>query len=93
MYNLCYKMAVLLQDNPNRFVLFPIKHDNLWQFYKKAEGSFWTAEEIDMNDDPTVCSKPSSRIPGVGEEPGSIHGGNLPERKDQAESFDIHADF
>ena len=38
-------MAVLLQDNPNRFVLFPIKHDNLWQFYKKAEGSFWTAKK------------------------------------------------
>ena len=51
MYHLYYKMAVLLQDNPNRFVLFPIQYDNLWQFYKKAEGSFWTAEEIDMNDD------------------------------------------
>jgi ribonucleoside-diphosphate reductase beta chain len=53
MYNLYYKMAVLLQDNPIRFVLFPIPHDNLWQFYKKAEGSFWTAEEIDMSGDAT----------------------------------------
>lgn len=44
-------MSQLLIDNPNRFVLFPIKHDNLFQMYKKAEASFWTAEEIDMNDD------------------------------------------
>ena len=41
----------LLDDNPNRFVLFPIKHDDIWQFYKKSEASFWTAEEIDLNQD------------------------------------------
>ena len=28
----------LLQDNPRRFVLFPISHPDIWQFYKKAEG-------------------------------------------------------
>ena len=44
-------MSELLIDNPNRFVLFPIKYDNLFKMYKKAEASFWTAEEIDMNDD------------------------------------------
>src|SRR5690606_23581301 len=38
----------ILQENPDRFVLYPIKYDDLWQFYKKAEGSFWTAEEIDL---------------------------------------------
>jgi ribonucleoside-diphosphate reductase beta chain len=32
-------------------VLFPIKHDDIWQFYKKAEASFWTAEEIDLSQD------------------------------------------
>lgn len=41
----------LLIDDPNRFVLFPIKHDDIWQFYKKAEASFWTAEEIDLQQD------------------------------------------
>ena len=41
----------LLEENPNRFVLFPIKHDDIWQFYKKSEASFWTAEEIDLNQD------------------------------------------
>ena len=41
----------LLQDNPNRFVLFPIEHDDIWAFYKKAEASFWTAEEIDLHQD------------------------------------------
>ena len=41
----------LLQENPNRFVLFPIEHDDIWAFYKKAEASFWTAEEIDLHQD------------------------------------------
>jgi ribonucleoside-diphosphate reductase beta chain len=41
----------ILVSNPNRFVIFPIKHDDIWQFYKKAEASFWTAEEIDLQQD------------------------------------------
>jgi ribonucleoside-diphosphate reductase beta chain len=41
----------LLKENPNRFVLFPIKHNNIWEMYKKAEASFWTAEEIDLQQD------------------------------------------
>lgn len=41
----------ILKENKDRFVLFPIKHDDIWQFYKKAEASFWTAEEIDLGQD------------------------------------------
>lgn len=41
----------ILQENKNRFVLFPIQHDDIWQFYKRAEASFWTAEEIDLQPD------------------------------------------
>lgn len=41
----------ILQENPNRFVLFPIMHSDVWEFYKKAEASFWTAEEIDLAGD------------------------------------------
>ncbi len=41
----------LLTENPNRFVLFPIQHNDVWQMYKKAEASFWTAEEIDLSQD------------------------------------------
>ncbi|KAI9849562.1 MAG: Ribonucleotide-diphosphate reductase (RNR), small subunit [Thelocarpon superellum] len=41
----------LLQENPHRFVLFPIKYHEVWQMYKKAEASFWTAEEIDLSKD------------------------------------------
>lgn len=41
----------ILQSNPNRFVLFPIKYNEIWQFYKKAEASFWTAEEVDLSKD------------------------------------------
>ncbi|KAI1111568.1 ribonucleoside-diphosphate reductase small subunit [Nemania sp. NC0429] len=41
----------ILQENPQRFVLFPIKYHEIWQMYKKAEASFWTAEEIDLSKD------------------------------------------
>ena len=41
----------ILQDNKNRFVLLPIQHDEVWKMYKKAEASFWTAEEIDLSHD------------------------------------------
>jgi len=43
----------ILQENPNRFVIFPIEHDDIWQMYKQAEASFWTAEEIDLTKDTT----------------------------------------
>lgn len=35
----------------NRWVLFPIQHKDVWDMYKKAEASFWTAEEVDLSDD------------------------------------------
>lgn len=36
----------LLRENPRRFVIFPIEYHDIWQMYKKAEASFWTAEEV-----------------------------------------------
>lgn len=42
---------ILLKENKDRFVLFPIKYDKIWEMYKKAENSFWTAEEIDLSAD------------------------------------------
>lgn len=41
----------LLKENPDRFVLFPIQYHDIWEMYKKAEASFWTAEEIDLAQD------------------------------------------
>src|SRR3954469_16624893 len=41
----------ILVENKDRFVLFPIKYKDIWEFYKKAEASFWTAEEIDLASD------------------------------------------
>lgn len=41
----------ILKDNKDRFVLFPIKHNDIWKMYKQAEASFWTAEEIDLSSD------------------------------------------
>jgi ribonucleoside-diphosphate reductase beta chain len=47
----------LLTENPNRFVLFPIQHDDLWTYYKQAEASFWTSEELDFEADKKDISK------------------------------------
>ncbi|KAI9308616.1 ribonucleoside-diphosphate reductase small chain [Cunninghamella echinulata] len=41
----------ILRENNRRFCLFPIKYHEIWQFYKKHEASFWTAEEIDLSKD------------------------------------------
>ena len=43
----------ILVENKDRFVLFPIKYKDIWEYYKKAEASFWTAEEIDLGADIT----------------------------------------
>ena len=43
----------LLMDDPNRFVIFPIKHHDIWTFYKNSEACFWTAEELDLAQDLT----------------------------------------
>ena len=45
----------ILEDNPDRFVLFPIQHHDIWTEYKKSEASFWTAEEIDLSQDLKDC--------------------------------------
>ena len=45
------KEEPILKENKDRFVLFPIKHDEIWKMYKKAQASFWTAEEIDLSPD------------------------------------------
>jgi ribonucleoside-diphosphate reductase beta chain len=44
-------MEKILQENKNRFVLFPIEHHDIWDYYKKAQQVFWTAEEIDLAQD------------------------------------------
>jgi len=43
----------ILSEEKNRFVLFPIQHDEIWKMYKQAVASFWTAEEIDLEQDLT----------------------------------------
>ncbi len=42
---------ILLEENKDRFVLFPIKYDAIWEMYKKSVASFWTAEEVDLSPD------------------------------------------
>ncbi len=41
----------MLAENPDRFVLFPIKYGTIWEWYKKSVASFWTAEEVDLTQD------------------------------------------
>ena len=47
----------LLEENPNRFVLLPIKYQDIWEMYKKQMASFWTADEIDLYQDLTDWEK------------------------------------
>ncbi len=42
---------LILTEDTKRFVLFPIRYHDIWEMYKKEEASFWTAEEIDLNQD------------------------------------------
>lgn len=45
------KTEKILEPNDDRFVIFPIKHDDIWQMYKEAQASNWTAEEIKLDQD------------------------------------------
>ncbi|MCY4419468.1 MAG: ribonucleotide-diphosphate reductase subunit beta [Cytophagales bacterium] len=44
-------MEPILKENKDRFVLYPIEHSDIWEYYKKAEAAFWTAAEIDLSQD------------------------------------------
>ena len=50
-------MEKILEENKNRFVLFPLVHHDIWDYYKKAQQVFWTAEEIDLQQDFTDWEK------------------------------------
>ena len=50
-------MESLLNENENRYVIFPIQHKPFWDMYKKAEANFWTAEELDLSKDLTDWNK------------------------------------
>jgi len=41
----------LLAPDDNRFVMFPIKYQDIWEMYKKQVDCFWRAEEIDLTKD------------------------------------------
>lgn len=45
------RVEPLLQENPNRFVIFPLQHNDIWQFYKDSVAGFWVTEEIDLAQD------------------------------------------
>ena len=45
------KDEILTSDKNDRYSLFPIKHNDIWQMYKKHKNTFWTVEEIDMSID------------------------------------------
>ena len=50
----------LLSEEQNRFVLFPIQHQDIWSMYKKAEDSFWRTAEVDLSKDLTSWNKLNS---------------------------------
>ena len=44
-------MEKILVENPSRFVIFPIEHNDIWEYYKQHQSAFWTAEEVDLTND------------------------------------------
>ena len=48
---------IMLNENQNRYVIFPIQHKPFWEMYKKAEANFWTSEELDLSKDMTDWNK------------------------------------
>ena len=44
-------MEKTLLENPNRFVIFPIEHHDIWEYYKMHQAALWTAEEVDLTND------------------------------------------
>ncbi len=45
------KQEPLLRDNKDRFVIFPVKHNDIWDAYKAIEANFWTSGQIDIQKD------------------------------------------
>jgi ribonucleoside-diphosphate reductase beta chain len=45
------KKGPMLRDNEDRFVIFPVKHNDIWDAYKAIEANFWTSGEIDIHKD------------------------------------------
>ena len=44
-------MEKILQENTDRFVIFPIQHNDIWEYYTQHQAAFWTAEEVDLTED------------------------------------------
>lgn len=51
MYIMSLAIEPLLAENKNRFVMFPIQHNDVWDLYKKSMDSFWKVEDIDLSRD------------------------------------------
>lgn len=45
------QQEILLKENKDRFVILPINYPKIWEYYKRHEANFWTAEEIDLSGD------------------------------------------
>ncbi len=52
----------LLMDNPERFCMFPVKYKEIWEFYKKAEASFWTGDDPHLSSDSLRQAAPLAQL-------------------------------
>lgn len=43
------ELEPLLKENPNKYVIFPIKYGDIWNMYKEVVGSIWSADEINLD--------------------------------------------
>jgi len=44
-------MDHILEEDENRYVMFPIKDHDIWKMYKKQIDCFWRTEEVDLSKD------------------------------------------
>ena len=53
----------LLQEDPKRFVILPIRHDDIWKMYKDHMNAFWVPEEVDLEADMKAVSYTHLTLP------------------------------
>lgn len=51
------KTEIILKENPNRWVMFPIEYHGFWELYKEIENNFWAAENYRYSDDREAAGK------------------------------------
>ena len=77
------KYEPILQDNPDRFVVFPIIYKDIWEYYQKAKASFWTPQEVSLNDEKCYFLWPGEEQTDCDCDSSSLNALETPLREDE----------